>query len=240
MSETIDLITHAAMRELKAYSRRTGQPTDAALLDLEPMEHVQSIEIDEEHITISYNEHKTFRYNVDEITRKEWVYKYNEDPEFVRAVAHVIELARKHLRDMPENIACPPGCAECCSGYEPFVNKADVRRIAEHLNLSYEQVLRDYVVQRPSADGFVVGYLRKVEDDITAQCVFLKGKESGEHYCGIYGARPHDCDAYTPIGCENVDDSLPRTGSFADIVGAPFRPRHPRKAKRAGKRSRKS
>ncbi len=135
MSETIDLITHTALRELKAYSRRTGQHTDPALLDLEPMEHVQSIEIDEEHVTISYNERKTFRYNVDEITHKEWVYKYNEDPEFVRAVAHVIELARKHLRDIPDNVACPPGCAQCCSGYEPFVNKADVQRIAEHLGL---------------------------------------------------------------------------------------------------------
>ncbi len=98
-------------------------------------------------------------------------------------------------------------------------------------------MLRDYVVQRTSADGFVVGYLRKVEDDIAAQCVFLKGKESGEHYCGIYGARPHDCDAFTPIGCEDVDTELSRKGSFADVVGSPFRPRHPRKAKKTKKRS---
>jgi hypothetical protein len=58
------------------------------------------------------------------------------------AVAAVIELARKHLRTLPENLACPPGCAECCSGYEPFVSKADVQRIADHFGISYEKRTR--------------------------------------------------------------------------------------------------
>ncbi|HEY0798042.1 MAG TPA: YkgJ family cysteine cluster protein [Candidatus Baltobacteraceae bacterium] len=237
MQETIDLISHAAMRELRAFSRRTHQPTDMALLDTEPMEQVASIEIDEEHITIIYNQKTTHRYNVDETTNKEWVYKYNEDPEFVDAVATVIALARKNLRNLPENVSCPPGCAECCSGYEPFVSKQDVQRIADHLKLTYEQVLRDYVVQRPSADGFVVGYLRKVTDDIASQCVFLKGRESGEHYCGIYEGRPHDCGAFTPIGCEDVDTNLKHGGPY--VVGAPFRPKHrPTKSGRSRKERR--
>jgi Fe-S-cluster containining protein len=232
MPKTIDLITQAATRELRSFTRATGQPTDITLLDTSPMEHVQSIEIDEEHITIIYNERKTHHYNIDEITHKEWTYKYNDDPEFVRAIAGVIEASRKRLRTMPDNIACPPGCAQCCSGYEPFVNKVDVQRIANHLGLTYEQVLRDYIVQRESADGYVIGYLRKIKDDIAAQCVFLKGKESGHYYCGIYKARPHDCEAFTPIGCVDVDDTLSRNGSYADIVGAPFRPRHAKKSRK--------
>jgi Fe-S-cluster containining protein len=237
MQQTIDLISHAAMRELRAFTRRTKQPTDMALLDAEPMENVQSIEIDEEHITITYNQRTTHRYNTDEVTHKEWVYKYNEDPEFVDAVAGVIALARKNLRTLPENIACPPGCAECCSGYEPFVSKADVQRIADHLKLSYEHVLREYVVQRPSADGYVVGYLRKVTDDIASQCVFLKGRSSGAYYCGIYEARPHDCGAFTPIGCEDVDTELKHGGPY--VVGAPFRPKHAPTNGRAGKKRRR-
>ena len=79
---------------------------------------------------MEYDEKVTRFYNANEITKREWVYKYNDDPEFVAAVGKVIELARRHLKDLPENIACPPGCAECCSGYEPFVSKADVVRIA--------------------------------------------------------------------------------------------------------------
>jgi Fe-S-cluster containining protein len=223
MHETIDLIAHGALRELRAFTRRTRQPTTLDRMDLAPMEHVQNIEITEEHITITYNQKITHRYNANEITHKEWSIKYNDDPEFVKAVGAVIALARKHLRDLPDNVACPPGCAECCSGYEPFVSRADVQRIADHFGIPYRQALEDYVVQRESADGYVVGYLKKVEDDIASQCVFLKGSGSGRYYCGIYEARPHDCDAFTPIGCDDVDTNLRHDRTF--VPGAPFRPK---------------
>jgi Fe-S-cluster containining protein len=225
MRDTIDLITHAAVRELEAFTKRTGQPTKLELLDLTPMEHVTEIEIDEEHVTITYDEQITHRYNAKEISRREWTYKYNDDPEFVSAIRHVIELARKHARALPDNIACPPGCASCCSGYEPFVSKADVQRIADHFNISYERALRDYVVQRTSADDFYVGYLRKVEEDIASKCVFLRGKGTGHYFCGIYESRPFDCGAFTPIGCEDVDANLTHDSKF--VPGTPFSPKHP-------------
>jgi hypothetical protein len=136
MQETIDLIAHRELRNLKKYTRDTGQPTSIDQLDLEPMTMVQNIEIDEEHITIKYNEKIERKYNANTHTHREWVYKYNDDPEMVLAVRGVIELARQHLMDLPENVACPPGCAECCGGYEPFVNKADVQRIADHFGLT--------------------------------------------------------------------------------------------------------
>jgi Fe-S-cluster containining protein len=224
MHETIDLITHSAIRELRAFTRRTDQPTHVDLMDLEPLRNIHEIEITEEFITITYNQKVEFNYNASSITQKEWSYKYNDDAEFTKAIGNVIDLARKHLRDLPDNVACPPGCAECCSGYEPFVSREDVQRIADHLELSYRETLERYVVQRPSADGYVVGYLRKVTDDVADKCVFLKGRASGSYYCGIYPARPHDCRAFTPIGCDDVDADLPRTGAYK--VGAPFRPRH--------------
>jgi Fe-S-cluster containining protein len=230
MHEPIDLISHAALRELRSSTNRTRQPTRLEMLDLAPMEHVHEIEITEEHVTILYNQKITNNYNTNEITQKEWIYKYNDDPEFVQAVRAVIELARKHLRDMPDNIACPPGCAECCSGYEPFVSKADVQRIADFLGMNYEDALDEYVVKRDSADGFSVGYLRKVTDDVADQCVFLKGSSSGRHYCGIYEGRPHDCRAFTPIGCEDVDASLRHDRNF--VPGSPFQPKHPPKTRR--------
>lgn len=221
--ETIDLIN------LRNFSRRTGQPTHPELLDARPLEHVNKIEIDEEHITIEFDEKTTRYYNTNEITRREWVYKYNDDPAFVNAVRGVIALARKHLKEMPENVACPPGCAECCSGYEPFVSKADVARIADHLGLTYEETMERYVVARPSADGYHVGWLRKIGDDITDQCVFLMGSRSGRHYCGIYPARPSDCREFTPIGCDDVDASLPHKSSFK--VGPAFQPKRRNRAR---------
>jgi Fe-S-cluster containining protein len=228
MQETIDLIAHRELRNLRSYTRETGQPTSIEQLDLEPMSNVQNIEVDEEHITIKYNEKIERNYNANSHSHREWVYKYNDDPEMVLAVRAVIELARKHLYDLPENLACPPGCAECCGGYEPFVNKADVQRLADHFQLTYEEVLDEYVVKRESADGYNVGYLKKVDEDIASKCVFLKGGKSGKYYCGVYSARPHDCGAFTPIGCDDVDDDLNKRGKY--IVGDPFKPKR-RKSK---------
>jgi Fe-S-cluster containining protein len=223
MQETIDLIAHRELRNLRRFTRDTGQPTSMDQLDLVPLANVQNIEIDEEHVTIKYNEKIERFYNSNTHTHKEWIYKYNDDPEMVAAVRAVIEVARKHLYDLPENAACPPGCAECCSGYEPFVNKADVQRLADHFGWTYEEVLDEYVVKRESADGYNVGYLKKVEEDISSQCVFLKGSKSGKYYCGVYSARPHDCGAFTPIGCDDVDDDLPKRGKY--VVGDPFKPK---------------
>ncbi|MGB8520142.1 MAG: YkgJ family cysteine cluster protein [Candidatus Tumulicola sp.] len=224
--ETIDLIA------LRNFSRRTGQPTHPELLDARPIQHVNKIEIDEEHVTVEFDEKTTRFYNVNEISKREWTYKYNDDPEFVKAVAKVIDLARKHLKDMPDNVACPPGCAECCSGYEPFVSRADVQRIAEHLSMPYADVMRDYVVERASADGFYVGWLRKVGDDLADKCMFLKGPRSGRYYCGIYEGRPGDCREFTPIGCDDVDEGLPRKTSWK--IGSPFAPK--RRGNRNGRR----
>jgi Fe-S-cluster containining protein len=237
MTEPIDLITHAALRELRAFTRLTGQPTRLDRMDLEPMRQVNEIEITEEHITITYNQATEYNYNANTVQQREWSYKYNDDPEFVRAIGGVIELARKHLRDMPENAACPPGCAQCCSGYEPFVSREDVQRIADHLKLTYRETMERYVVARKSADGYAVGYLRKVTDDVADQCVFLKGPRSGAYYCGIYEARPHDCGAFTPIGCEDVDVDLSHRGEYK--VGAPFRPRRSGAPAKRGRRSKR-
>jgi Fe-S-cluster containining protein len=229
MQETIDLIAHRELRNLQRFTRETGQPTKLAGLDLEPIINVQSIEFDEEHVTIKYNTKIERRYNANEITHKEWVYKYNDDPEFVDALKRVIDLSRKHQYDLPENVACPPGCAECCSGYEPFVSRDDVQRIADHLGMTYDDVMSEYVVKRESADGYNVGWLRKVDEkgamteDTTHKCVFLMGPRSGKYYCGIYSARPHDCGAFTPIGCEDVDWKLPRHGTYK--TGKPFEPK---------------
>jgi Fe-S-cluster containining protein len=225
MNQPIDLISHAALRELRSFTKRTKQPTDIAQLDLAPMEHVTEVEIDEEHITITYNEKITYHYNTNEVTNRLWSHKYNDDPEFVAAIATVIDLARKRLQHLPDNLACPPGCAECCSGYEPFVSRADIQRIADYFEIAYDEAVDQYVVQRPSADGFYVGYLRKISEKIADQCIFLKGSASGRHYCGIYEARPHDCRAFTPIDCDDVDKSLRHDRKFAP--GSPFGPKHP-------------
>jgi len=223
--ETIDLITLRAKKELAAFTRETKQPTKLELLDLDPLRQFNDIEIDEEHITITYNERTVRSYNVIEVTHKQWEYKYNDDPEFISAIKRIIELAREHLRDLPDNLACPPGCGQCCQGYEPFVTEADVQRIAKHLGLSYRETMKRYVNPRSSPDGHTVGWLKKLDNsDLKSRCVFLKGTKSGQYYCGIYAARPFDCAEFSPIDCTDVDPNLRHDRPVR--IGDPFKPRH--------------
>jgi Fe-S-cluster containining protein len=222
--ETIDLIA------LRDYARETGQATHPEMLDTRPIERVKKIEIDEEHITVTYNQDITRYYNANEIVQREWEYKYNDDPEMVAAIAKVIEVARKHHKDMPENIACPPGCAECCSGYEPFVSRADVERMAQYLHMTPKDVMDEYIVKRKSADGYYLGWVRTITDDVADQCVFLKEARPGRYYCGIYEARPGDCRDFTPIGCQDVDTSISHRQAIK--IGAPFEPKHRKRRRR--------
>jgi hypothetical protein len=60
------------------------------------------------------------------------------------------------------------------------------------------------------------------------------GDKSGRFYCGIYAARPGDCREFTPIGCQDVDESLSHSSKFK--VGPAFQPRHKRRA-RNGRRN---
>ncbi len=94
--ETIDLTN------LREYTRETGQPTHPELLDTRPIDRVKKIEIDEEHITVTYNQSTTRYYNVNEVTQTEWEYKYNDDAEMVAAIARVIELCASTKKICPK------------------------------------------------------------------------------------------------------------------------------------------
>ncbi len=62
------------------------------------------------------------------------------------------------------------------------------------------------------------------------------GSRSGRYYCGIYPARPHDCRDFTPIGCDDVDETLPRT-SDASKSARPSSPNAAAAAATAGGRA---
>ena len=82
--ETIDLITLRARRELSSFTRETKQPTKLELLDLDTLRQFNSIEIDEEHVTIKYNEKIERKYNANEITHREWVVQIQRRPRIRR------------------------------------------------------------------------------------------------------------------------------------------------------------
>ncbi len=136
--ETIDLIAHAALRELRASPRETGQPTHHRAARTRAVAASQQDRDRPKSTSRSPTTRASTRYyNTERDHAARVVVQVQRRSRVRAAVAGVIELARKHLRDMPENVACPPGCAECCSGYEPFVSREDVQRIAEHFGMTY-------------------------------------------------------------------------------------------------------
>jgi Fe-S-cluster containining protein len=84
---------------------------------------------------------------------------------------------------------CP---AFCCSIYERVsVTKRDIRRLAKHFHLTYEQAERRHTkLHRDSGDRV----LRRSPDPIFGEaCKFLNPETRG---CGIYHARPEVCREY--------------------------------------------
>ena len=76
-------------------------------------------------------------------------------------------------------------CANCCREVEPFLDDADVTRLAGALKLSGEQVKRDYLAPS-SREGKLTFKVRP--------CPFLEGTR-----CAVYAHRPQFCRQYPNI-----------------------------------------
>ena len=225
--ETIDLIT------LRDFSRRTGQPTHPELLDARPLEHVNKIEIDEEHITIEFDEKTDALLQRQRDHPPRMGLQIQRRPRVRRALGRVIDLARKHLKDLPDNVACPPGCAECCSGYEPFVSKSDVQRIADHLGISYEETMHRYVVSGPRPTDFTsAGCARsRTTSPISASSSWARAAAATT---AASTRRVHTTAASSrPSAARTSTTSLPRKASWK--IGPAFQPKRRGRA-RNGKR----
>jgi hypothetical protein len=225
MQETIDLIAHRELRNLRRFTRETGQPTSLEQLDLEPM-------------TIGSEHRDRRRTHHDQVQRKHRALLQRE-----RALASrvgvqvqrrsrdgarrsgVIELARKHLYDLPGNVACPPGCAECCSGYEPFVSKADVQRHRRSLRLH----LRRNAERVRGAARIGRRIQRRLSQESRprtsrAKCVFLKGRARANTTAAcIARGRTTAARSRRSAATTSMTDRLNKRGKY--VVGDPFKPK---------------
>jgi Fe-S-cluster containining protein len=74
-------------------------------------------------------------------------------------------------------------CANCCKTMSPTYKKADVKRIAKHLNMSFQ----DYYDKYLEKDEDSGDYMNK-----STPCQFLKK----DNMCSIYPVRPKDCSGF--------------------------------------------
>lgn len=85
------------------------------------------------------------------------------------------------------------GCSACCRGMGNSIvlDPLDVKRLTEHLQVSFEQLLQKYV-ELNVVDGIILPNLKMAENEA---CSFL----NSEGRCSIHPARPGICRMF-PLG----------------------------------------
>jgi len=99
-----------------------------------------------------------------------------------------------------------------------FCQQSDVQRIADHFGWTYDEVMKEYVVARESADGFNVGWLRKVTEDVEDKWRVPQRERFGHFYCGIYKARPHDCGRSRRSAAKTSTWNCPSAASTSSAI----------------------
>lgn len=74
-------------------------------------------------------------------------------------------------------------CANCCTSIPPMLNRADIRRIAKHLNLKPAEFEQQYILVDNDGDKVMK----------TTPCPFL---QPDDNKCSIYEIRPRACRTY--------------------------------------------
>jgi len=94
-------------------------------------------------------------------------------------------------------------CGECCRIYKVEISPYDIERIAEHLNISMEEMRYSHtcpsIFSWNDADGILAkkdGARLDVQKSFSP-CVFLSEGSHGIRYCSIYQFRPEICRSYS-------------------------------------------
>lgn len=102
------------------------------------------------------------------------------------------------------------GCGQCCAGPQEgyvWVTDEEIAAIANHLDLSNEQMRQRYV--RKVGRRFSL-----IEQRGSNDCIFLSDDEGQGRFCRIYSVRPVQCRTW-PFWASNISD--PESWSEAAI-----------------------
>lgn len=85
-------------------------------------------------------------------------------------------------------------CSNCCKKLTITLTLAEIKEIAEHLNISYEKMKKKYI-ERETPEGFIIkGW----------GCPFLQK----DNKCSIYSHRPEVCSSYPHLYKDNINHRL--------------------------------
>ena len=108
-------------------------------------------------------------------------------------------------RQVSQEIDCTR-CANCCKTMQPILTRADVGRLAGHLELSVKEFRSRFLAVDPEGNGSIF------RDD---PCPFLQ-----ENLCTVYDSRPGNCRSYPHL---HKRDFLSRTrAAFSNCSVCPI------------------
>lgn len=93
-------------------------------------------------------------------------------------------------------------CANCCTVMSPTYKKSDIKRIARHLGMSYQQYFDKYLYKDETGD-----FMNR-----KTPCQFLKADKK----CSIYPVRPDDCRGFPHT--QNKDFKLYISGTHKQNI----------------------
>ena len=108
---------------------------------------------------------------------------------FLKAHHYPQDLFRRIARDVEQQIDCK-ACANCCREPRVNVSQEDVDTLARYLDMTPEQVLKEYTVVDAEDHSRILG-------QTSTGCVFLDG-----NLCMVYEARPRACREFPYLATE--------------------------------------
>ena len=120
---------------------------------------------------------------------------------FLRKLEHaktrgIDGLARRLNKEAFAEIDCLK-CANCCKTMAPTFRKAEVKRIARHMGLSYEDYYKKYLFT--DKDGDIMNR--------NTPCQHL----GNDNKCKIYSIRPRDCSGFPHTHKRDFVEFIPET-----------------------------
>lgn len=109
---------------------------------------------------------------------------------FLKAHHYRDDLFHRIARSVEEQIDCM-ACANCCRQTRVNVSRTDIDSLAQYLDLSREQVLREYTMPDQEDRETILRHAKE-------GCVFLDG-----NLCMVYEARPRACRDFPYVAKES-------------------------------------
>lgn len=130
---------------------------------------------------------------------------YSEDSGIIEKAGELIKDLCNHIKEnyndyiTDKNPVCYM-CGTCCSKFTIDISPSDIKKLAEGLNISTEEVIKKYVNEKHYSWNPGGGTLKKeiIDETEEKRCLLLKKENDEKFYCSVHSFKPCICKSYQP------------------------------------------